>query len=55
MQVHNRLIVVEDDPKLREELVALLGNNGYQPRAVEAFDDVVGQVLAAGADLCFWT
>ena len=51
MQVHNRLIVVEDDPKLREELVALLGNNGYQPRAVEAFDDVVGQVLAAGADL----
>ena len=51
MQVHNRLIVVEDDPRLREELVALLGNNGYQPRAVEAFDDVVGQVLAAGADL----
>ena len=51
MQVHNRLLVVEDDPKLREELVALLGNNGYRPRAVEAFDDVVGQVLAAGADL----
>lgn len=51
MQMHDRLLVVEDDPKLREELVALLGNNGYQPCALEAFDDVVGQVLAAGADL----
>lgn len=46
-----KIIIVEDDPAIREELVLLLENEGYQAAAVTAFDDVPGQVLRAAPDL----
>lgn len=46
-----KIIIVEDDPVIREELVLLLRNEGYQAAAVTSFDDVSGQVLRAAPDL----
>lgn len=46
-----RLLVIEDDPRIREELCVLLRRNGYEAQGIEAFDDVVGQVLDAAPDL----
>ena len=36
-----RILVVEDDPTLRRELVTLLEGDGYEARAVTDFTDVV--------------
>ena len=55
MQAHNNLLVVEDDPKLREELLALLGNNGYQPCALRRLTTWWGRCLPPGRTWCFWT
>lgn len=46
-----RLLVVEDDARLRDELCVLLARNGYEARALEGFDDVPAQILAAAPDL----
>ncbi|MDM8270151.1 response regulator transcription factor [Thermophilibacter provencensis] len=46
-----RLLVVEDDARLRDELCVLLERNGYEAVALTDFSDTVGQVLSASADL----
>lgn len=46
-----KIIIVEDDPVIQEELVLLLRNEGYQAVSVTSFDDVSGQVLRAAPDL----
>ena len=46
-----RLLVVEDDARLRDELCVLLERNGYEAVALTGFDDTAGQVLAAAPDL----
>lgn len=46
-----KIIIVEDDPVIREELVLLLRNEGYQAVSATSFDDVSGQVLRAAPDL----
>ena len=45
------LLIVEDDPAIREELTLLLSNEGYRAAAVTDFTDVPGQVRAADPDL----
>ena len=46
-----KITIVEDDPAMREELVLLLENEGYQVQAVTEFTEVVAQVRAFGANL----
>lgn len=41
-----RLLVVEDDARIREELCLLLGRNGYEAEGADGTGDVVTQVLA---------
>ncbi len=45
------IMIVEDDPAIREELGLLLVNEGYQVTAVTHFADVSGQVQRAAPDL----
>ena len=47
----SKIIIVEDDPSVREELALLLENEGYQVTAVTDFSDVPGQIQAAAPDL----
>lgn len=46
-----RIMIVEDDPAIREELALLLRNEGYQALPVTDFSNVPEQVRSAGADL----
>ena len=46
-----RLLVVEDDARLRDELCVLLARNGYEAEALTSFADVAAQILAAAPDL----
>ena len=46
-----KITIVEDDPAMREELVLLLENEGYQVQAITEFTEVVAQVRAFGANL----
>ena len=46
-----KLLVVEDDQKIRDELVTLLQRNGYDACALTSFVDVPGQILQSGAAL----
>lgn len=39
-----RILIVEDDNTIREQLKNLLTGNGYMAAAVEDFSDVIGQV-----------
>ena len=46
-----RLLVVEDDARLRDELCVLLRRNGYEAEALASFDDAAAQILPAAPDL----
>lgn len=46
-----KVMIIEDDPAIREELSLLLGNEGYQVLAVTDFTAVAQQIASAGADL----
>ena len=46
-----RLLVVEDDPAIREGLCALLARNGYEPASLDDFGDVAARILDAAPDL----
>lgn len=46
-----RIIVIEDDTQVREELVCLLNKNGYEGIGPAWFDDVPLQIEQTGADL----
>ena len=46
-----RLLVVEDDARLREELCVLLGRNGYEAEALTDFGNTFEQILNSAPDL----
>ena len=46
-----KIMVIEDDPAIREELALLLENEGYTPLMVTEFTDVPGQAAQKRPDL----
>lgn len=46
-----KIMIIEDDPAIREELALLLENEGYTPLMVTDFMDVPGQAAAERPDL----
>lgn len=46
-----KIIIIEDDPAIRDELALLLGNEGYQALPVTEFSGIAEQIQSAGADL----
>ena len=46
-----RIMIIEDEPALRDELSVLLQNAGYEPIAVTDYDNVAEQMKVADADL----
>lgn len=46
-----KVIIIEDDPTIREELALLLTNENYQATAITDFADVPAQVSRFGPDL----
>ena len=46
-----KILIVEDDKKLREELETFLNKNGFQAKSLEKFDNTIEDILSAGADL----
>ncbi len=46
-----KILIVEDDGKLRRELEIFLGRNGYEVEGLEQFDNPLEDIVKAGADL----
>lgn len=46
-----KIMIIEDDPAIREELTLLLKNEGYTPLAITEFADVLGQATQERPDL----
>ena len=46
-----QIMIIEDDPAIREELTLLLENEGYTPLAITEFADVPGQAVRERPDL----
>lgn len=46
-----KILIVEDDEKLREELEIFLNRNGYQAETLKKFDNTIGDVLDINPDL----
>lgn len=45
------VLVVEDDARICEELCVLLGSNGYEAHALDAFDALADRIIDASCDL----
>ena len=46
-----KIMIIEDDPAIREELTLLLKNEGYTPLAITEFTDIPGQATRERPDL----
>ena len=46
-----RILIIEDDTALRDELTILLQNTGYEAAALTQYQDILNQMLTAQADL----
>lgn len=46
-----RILIVEDDEKLRDELEIFLKNNGYEAEVLKRFDDTIQDILSKNPDL----
>lgn len=46
-----KILIVEDDEKLRGELEIFLKNNGYQAESLKKFDDTINDILKINPDL----
>ena len=46
-----RILIVEDDEKLRNELEIFLNKNGYQASSLKKFDNTINEILEADSDL----
>lgn len=47
----HKILIVEDDEKLRDELEIFLNKNGYQAESLKKFDDAVKEILRINPDL----
>lgn len=46
-----KILIVEDDEKLRDELEIFLNHNGYQTESLKKFDDTIQDILMLHSDL----
>ena len=46
-----KILIVEDDKKLREELRIFLNNNGYEALILEKFNNTIQDILNSNSDL----
>ncbi len=46
-----KILIVEDDEKLRNELEIFLKNNGYQAETIKTFDNTIEDILKIAPDL----
>ncbi len=46
-----KILIVEDDEKLRNELEIFLNNNGYQAESLKTFDNTINDILNINPDL----
>lgn len=46
-----KIMIIEDDPVIRDELALLLKNEGYQPISITVFEDIIAQILTTLPDL----
>ena len=46
-----KILIVEDDEKLRNELEIFLNNNGYQAECLEIFDNTINNILKINPNL----
>lgn len=46
-----RILIIEDDEKLREELQKFLNNNGYKVEVLKTFDNTLNDILSISPDL----
>ncbi len=47
----SRILVVEDDEVLRNELIELLRNEGYEAEYISTFSDTAGQIIKSNPEL----
>ncbi len=46
-----KILIVEDDKKLRDELEIFLNNNGYKAESIKTFDNTIYDILKINPDL----
>lgn len=46
-----KILIVEDDEKLRSELEIFLNNNGYQVTSLKTFDNTINDILQINPNL----
>ena len=46
-----KILIVEDDEKLRNELEIFLNNNGYQAKSLKSFENTIQDILDTNPDL----
>lgn len=46
-----KILIVEDDREIAEQLAGFLENNGYSCSIAQEFGDITSQVLTGGADM----
>ncbi len=46
-----KILIVEDDEKLRDELEKFLNNNGYKAESIKKFDNTINDILKINPDL----
>ena len=47
----SKILIVEDDKKLRQELETFLNKNGFEAKGLENFDNTIQDILEENADL----
>ena len=47
----NKILIVEDDEKLRDELAIFLTNNGYEVTSIKEFSNTIADILNSKSDL----
>ena len=46
-----KILIVEDDEKLREEMKTFFNNNGYEAEALKKFNNTIQDIISANSDL----